>query len=272
MKRANTGFANIGKAKIYFESADEGQPLIFIHAGIADSRQWNNEFGYFSKTYRVIRYDMRGYGKSEPVGGEYSNLEDLVALLDILKIDEPITLVGCSMGGSLAMDFSLAYPSRARKLIMVASGPSGLDLDEDEPANKFEEAGKAMDEGDLDLAAEIETQIWFDGMNREPGQVNQEMRKLLFEMNRIALSNEAREIGKRLPNMEIQAYQRLGELNLPVLVIVGANDIPYMQAAADYMMERIPSARKVVIENAAHLPNMEHPDEFRRIVQDFISD
>ena len=264
-----SGFANIDNAKIYYETAGKGMPLVMIHAGVADSRQWNNEFTDFAQSYQVIRYDMRGYGKSEPVDGEFSHLSELVSLLDALEIHGPVVLMGCSMGGGLAMDFALTHPSRAKALIMVDAGPSGLKLDVATPS-KFADAEKAFEAGDLDLVAEIETQIWFDGMDRTPEQVNQAMRKLLFEMNRIALSHEVKQLGKRLPNTQTPAFDRLEDLDIPVLVIIGAHDTPYILAAADYMTEKLPSARKVIIEDAAHLPNMDQPHEFHGIVKDFL--
>jgi pimeloyl-ACP methyl ester carboxylesterase len=264
-----SGFVNVDNARIYYETAGKGIPLVMIHAGVADSRQWNNEFTEFAQSYQVIRYDMRGYGKSEPVDGEFSHMSDLVSLLDALEIHEPLVIMGCSMGGGLAMDFALAHPSRVKALIMVDAGPSGLKLDVPAPS-KFADAEKAFDAGDLDLVAEIETQIWFDGMDRTPEQVNQAMRKLLFEMNRIALSHEVKQLGKRLPNTQTPAFDRLGDLDIPVLIIIGAQDTPYILAAADFMVEKIPSARKVVIADAAHLPNMDHPREFQRIVKDFL--
>ncbi len=267
--QTKSGFVNHGKAKIYYEVAGSGSPFVMIHAGVAESRQWNNEFAYFADTHQVLRYDMRGYGKSEPVDGEFSHMGDLVAVLGILEFHEPLILMGCSMGGGLAMDFALTHPSRVKALIMVGSGPSGLDLDVPTPA-KFAEAEKAFEAGDLDLTCEIETQIWFDGMDRTPEQVNQEMRKLLYEMNRKALAYEAMKLGNRLPNTETLAFDRLADLKIPVLVIVGAHDNPYIQGAADYMAENIPSAKKVKMEDAAHLPNMDHPEEFQRIVTGFL--
>jgi len=169
------------------------------------------------------------------------------------------------------MDFALTQPSRAKALIMVGSAPSGLELDVPKPV-KFAEAEKAFEAGDLDQVAEIETQIWFDGTDRKPEQVNQEMRKLCYEMNRIALSHEVRELGKRLPNTSTPAFDRLADLNIPVLVVVGAHDTPFIRAAADYMVEKILSARKVIIEDAAHLPNMDQPQEFQGIVTTFLED
>jgi pimeloyl-ACP methyl ester carboxylesterase len=270
MPPKTSGFANIDNAKIYYEMAGKGIPFVMIHAGVADSRQWNNEFTAFAENYQVIRYDMRGYGKSEPVDGEFSHLSDLVSLLDALEIHGPLVMMGCSMGGGLALDFALTYPSRVQALIMVGSGPSGLELDVPASA-KFADAEKAFEAGDLDLVAEIETQIWFDGRDRAPDQVDQAMRKLLYEMNHIALSHEVKQLGKRLPNTPTPAFDRLGSLNIPVLVIVGAQDTLYILAAADYMIERISSARKVMIEDAAHLPNMDQPHEFQGIVKDFLA-
>jgi pimeloyl-ACP methyl ester carboxylesterase len=244
-------------------------PFVMIHAGVADSRQWNHEFAYFSQSNQVIRYDMRGYGKSEPADGEFSHMSDLVSLLSTLGIDEPLAIMGCSMGGGLAMDFALAHPSRVKGLIMVDAGPGGLELDVATPS-KFADAEKAFAAGDLDLVAEIETQIWFDGMGRTPEQVDQAMRKLLYEMDRLALSHEVKQLGKRLPNTETPAVDRLGDLSIPVLIIVGSHDTPYILAAANYMEEKIKFARKVIIEDAAHLPNMDKPHEFQKIVKDFL--
>jgi pimeloyl-ACP methyl ester carboxylesterase len=267
--QVKSGFANIDNAKIYYEVTGKGLPLVMIHAGVADSRQWNNEFTNFAHSYQVVRYDMRGYGKSDPVDGEFSHMSDLVSLLDALEIHEPIVIMGCSMGGSLAMDFALTHPSRAKAIIMVDAGPSGLKLDVPTPS-KFADAEKAFDAGNLDLVAEIETQIWFDGIDRTPAQVNPAMRRLLYEMNRLALSHEVKQLGKRQPNTQTPAFNRLGNLKKPVLVIVGAHDTAYILAAADYMTEKIPSARKAIIEDAAHLPNMDQPHEFQGIVKNFL--
>jgi len=267
--QTKSGFVNIDGAQIYYETAGKGTPFVMIHAGVADRRQWNNEFTYFARNHQVLRYDMRGYGKSEPVDGEFSHMSDLVSILKALALQRPLVLMGCSMGGGLAMDFALAHSSRVKALIMVGSGPSGLTLDVPTPA-KFAEAEKAFEAGDLDLTAEIETQIWFDGTDRTPDQVNQAMRKLAYEMGRNALAYEARQLGKRLPNTDTPAFDRLKDLSIPVLVIVGAHDTPYILAAADYMIKKIPAARKVRIEDAAHLPNMDQPQEFQSIVNAFL--
>lgn len=268
-RKVSSGWMAINNAKIYYEIAGEGEPFVMIHAGVADSRQWNNEFDYYADHYRVLRYDMRCYGKSEPVEGEFSHMGDLKALLDEFDILQPAILMGCSMGGGIAMNFALTYPTRAKALIMVGSGPVGLELDTSTPA-KFAEAEKAYEAGDLDLVCELETQIWFDGEGRTPEQVNVSMRKLAYEMNHIALKHEAKHLGKRLPDTRFLAARRLDKLSIPVLIIVGAHDTPYIYAAADVMVEKIPYAKKVVFEDAAHLPNMDQPEEFRKILDVFL--
>ncbi len=263
------GYAAIDNARIYYEIAGNGPPFVMIHAGVADSRQWSNEFDHYTSRFRVLRYDMRGYGKSEPVDGEYSHLQDLISLLDLLHLDQPLIIMGCSMGGGVAMTLALEQPSRVRALVMVDSGPPGLQLDVPSPP-QFADVEKAFNDGDLDRVAELETQIWFDG-GRESTQVDQSMRRLVYEMDRTVLAHELKQLGKRLPDTEVPASQRMNGLAIPVLVIIGEHDTPYMLAAADHMVENISSARKVVIDDAAHLPNLDHPGVFQKALDGFLA-
>lgn len=271
MRAPQIGFAPINGARIYYEVAGEGPAFAMIHAGVADRRQWTSEFAHFQACYRVLRYDLRGYGKSEPVEGEFSHMQDLSALLEHIHWTEPVILMGCSMGGTLALDFALAQPSRVAALIMVAAGPSGLTLDV-QPHPKAQEAEKAYNDGDLDLVAELETQIWFDGMGRTASQVDQAMRSLVYDMNRRGLELDARRLGTRLPDASTAAAGRLSELKLPVLVMLGAYDTPYILAAAEVLVAGLPNVRRAVIQQAAHLPNLEQPDEFLQIVSAFLSE
>lgn len=271
MKQTNSGYISAEVARIYYEQKGTGIPLIMIHAGVADSRQWNNEFQLFSQEFQAVRYDMRGYGKSNPVDGVFSHLGDLNSLIEALEIDPPYILMGCSMGGGLALDYALANPEKVEALIMVGSGPSGLELDVGEP-EKFSDVEKAFENGDLDLAAEIETQIWFVGIDRAPDKVDPRMRQLAYDMNRTAIGHEVKQLGKRQVDTDYPAFERLDEINTPLLIIVGAQDIPYMHAAADYMMNKLDSAQKIIIDNAAHLPNMDQPQQFFQIVSQFLAD
>ncbi len=272
-----TGFADVNGAKLYYQVAGEGQPFVMIHAGISDHRMWNNEFDTYSKRYHVMSFDMRGFGKSEPVEGDFNIQDDLESLLAILEITEPMILMGCSIGAGLALDFTLTHPNRVESLILIAASPAGLELEDlglkvEEPVDLFEQAEKAFNAGDLDLATELDMQIWFDGMGRSKDDVDSEIRQLAYDINRKVIENDAKDIGKHVrKTFDKLAAERFDELTLPILLIVGENDIPLMLAAAEYMEEHLPNATKVIIPDAAHLPNMEHPKQFQDIIDTFLS-
>ncbi|MEP7286182.1 MAG: alpha/beta hydrolase [Chloroflexota bacterium] len=268
MSEAQTDYAEINGAKLYFEVAGEGHLLVMVHAGIADSRMWDDQFPEFAKQYRTIRYDQRGYGNSEPVDSEYSFREDLAALLKFLNVEQTY-LIGCSMGGGTCMDFTLEHPEMVGALIMVGSGPSGLNLDVPEPA-LVPEIMKASDAKDWEKLLELETQLFFDGEGRTPDQVDQQVRQRAVAMNRQAIAHEAKGLGKPKPSIKPSAAERLGDLHLPVLAIYGDRDEAYAHMVADYMEQHIAGAQKVMIPNTAHLPNMEQPAAFNGIVLDFL--
>jgi len=266
-----TGYAAAGDARLYYEVAGVGDPLVLIHAAIADRRQWDHEFETFSQSHRVLRYDQRGHGLSLPVEGIYDDMQDLLALLDHLGWRGPLNLIGCSMGGGLAMDFALAYPDRVNALVMVSSAPSGLYLDV--PLNPLEEeAEKAHTAGDLDLVAELQMQMFFDGMGREEADVDPAAQALAYEMSRLALEHESKGLGQWVPEGKINAPERLGEIRVPVLAVVGEFDEPYIHAAADYMAARIADFRRVTFPDAAHLVNMDQPKRFEEVVGGFMDE
>lgn len=264
----HSGFAASDKARLYFETAGNGPNMVMIHAGVADNRQWNAAFDHFQASHSVLRYDMRGFGQSEPVEGAYRPIDDLNAVLAEADVEGPKIMMGCSMGGTLAMDYALTYPEEVSALIMICSGPSGLSLDVEAP-EKFAEVDDAESEGNWDLACELETQIWFDG-SRKPDEVDPTARALLYDMNRLAYTHGIRELGEREKDISPAGYKRLDEIKCPTLIVTGVLDIPFMSAAAELMCEGIPHAQRVDFENAAHLPNMEHPQKFNACVENFL--
>ncbi len=268
MADVQTGYADINGAHIYYEVAGEGHPLAFVHAAIADSRMWDDQFHEFAKHYRVIRHDMRGFGNSEPVAGEYTNRDDVYALLKFLNV-EYTYLIGCSMGGGACMDLTLAHPELVDALVMVGSAPGGLWLDvKESPLEKDIQAADAAK--DWDRLCELETQLWFDGEGRTPQDVDAAARARLWTMNRRAIELASRGLGKHKPPMSPSAAERLAELHLPVLIVYGDRDEQYINLAATHMEQHIAGAQKVLMPNTAHLPNMEHPAEFNQIVLNFL--
>lgn len=266
---ADGDYTQSGAANIYFEIAGSGPNLVMIHAGVADHRQWDAAFAHFQHTHTVLRHDMRGFGRSEPVDEAFRPIDDLSAVLTATGTTGQKILMGCSMGGTLAMDYALTYPAEVSALIMVCSGPSGLRLDIAAP-EKFKAVEAAEKAGDLDRVCELETQIWFDGTGRAPEDVDPVARALLYDMNRIALDHDARGLGQRKADLKPAAWERMGEIQCPVLIVTGAMDIPFMSAAAELMRESIPNTQSVEFSDAAHLPNMEHPQRFNECVEEFL--
>jgi pimeloyl-ACP methyl ester carboxylesterase len=267
MIAVQTGFAEINGAKIYYEVSGEGQPLLMVHAGIASRSMWDDQFDFFAQRYNVVRYDMRGFGQSFPVADDYQRHEDIRALLDFLHIDHAY-LMGCSMGGGACMNFALDYPDRADALIMVGSGPVGFAYDDWSPSPLDEEMGAAYQKGDLERVDEVAMKIFVDGKGRTPDQVSPAFRKKVYDMNMIPLRNE-KLMGKDVP-LPTPAAKRIGELHLPVLIVIGDLDEEYIYRAADFMATNILGARKIVMPGTAHLPNMEFPKEFNAHVQQFL--
>jgi pimeloyl-ACP methyl ester carboxylesterase len=149
---------------------------------------WDDQFDFFAQKYKVVRYDMRGFGQSPPVADDYQRHEDIRALLDYLDIDHAY-LMGCSMGGGACMNFVLDYPDRANALMMVGSAPVGFSYDEWSPSPLDEEMEAAYHKGDMERVNELEMQMFVDGKGRTPDQVNPALRKKVYDMNMIVLRN-----------------------------------------------------------------------------------
>ena len=271
--KAKSGFADINGARLYYEIAGSGAPLVAIHAGIADCRMWDYEFETFAASHLVMRYDIRGYGKSLPVEGEFNLQDDLTALLAALEIPAPAILMGCSMGGGLAIDFALAQPEKVAALIMVGSGPADLELVVESPDELFAKSEAAFQAGELDSVAELDMRIWFDGTGRKTADVDALARAKAYDMARLVTEHEFKDIGKhvRKPSQK-PAAERLPELTIPVLLVVGENDLPYLRQAAEFMLHQLPNASILHIPNAGHLPNMEHPQLFAAGLSAFLAD
>lgn len=261
------GFAEVDGASLYYEVAGLGEPLVLVHAGIADRRMWDGQLGAFAERHKVIRYDMRGFGRSEtPEGAPFSHQDDLRGLLDSLHI-ERAGFVGSSIGAKIVLDFTLDQPGRARALVLVCPAVSGFESDE-EPPDEWEELVKADEAGDLERVSELEVRIWVDGHHRGPELVDPAVRDLVREMNLIALQNESA-LGEERP-ADPPAVKRLAEIRVPVLVITGELDRPEVNARADLLARSIARAQKVVVSDTAHVPNMEKPGEFNRVVLGFL--
>ncbi|HEX7315591.1 MAG TPA: alpha/beta hydrolase [Pyrinomonadaceae bacterium] len=260
------GIAEVNGASLHFELAGEGRPLVLLHAGICDGRMWDGQFDAFAAQRRVLRYDRRGFGRTTQGAGAFTHVEDLKALLSRLNLGR-VTLVGCSQGAKIALDLALERPDVVDSLVLVAPAVSGYAYAAPPPP-QYEEIERADAAGDVERVNELELQIWVDGPRRSSGEVEQVVRELVREMNLAALNAS---VGEEQPS-SVEAAGRLNEVSVPTLVVVGDLDTTRTLEAADALAKGIHGARLEVIRGTAHLPNMERPEEFNRIVLEFLND
>jgi pimeloyl-ACP methyl ester carboxylesterase len=227
---------------------------------------WDGQFDALAAHRRVLRYDRRGFGRTTQGAGAFSHVEDLNALLSYLNLGR-VTLVGCSQGAKIALDLALERPDVVDSLVLVAPAVSGYTYAAPPPP-QYEEIGRADAAGDVGRVNELELQIWVDGPRRSPVEVDRGVRELVREMNLAALKASA---GEELPSVTAAAG-RLGAVRVPTLLVVGDLDTPRTLEAADALARGIHGARLEVIKGTAHLPNMERPEAFNRLVLEFLND
>jgi pimeloyl-ACP methyl ester carboxylesterase len=260
----------LGNGQIYYETAGDGFPLVLSHAAFLDSRMFDAIWEPLARHFRVIRYDMRGFGKSSPVHGPVSRRADLQQLLKHLGITRA-HLVGCSLGGEIALDLAFEHPGQVASLTLVDGTPSGFELKGEPPRNILEMIG-AMQHRDVDQASELQIRIWLDGEFRDPGQVDPRLREKALEMNRIPVMQSTFFLADTHPVDPIDppAVTRLEDLSCPTLIIAGSLDHPEVLRAADEMADRIPRARRVIFEGSGHVPSYEQPAHFVRHLLEFL--
>ena len=255
---------------LYVEQAGAGSPVVLVHEGIADSRMWEPQWAAYAERYRVVRFDMRGFGQSPPAVGTFSLAGDLVELLEGLELG-PATLIGVSLGGAIALETAIARPDLVSRLVLVAPGLRGFEMSDETKAGWAEEEA-ALERGDVDAAVEVNLRMWVDGPSRSPDDVDPDVRSKVGEMQRRAIEIwlEAGEEGEH--QLLVEGWgDRLGEISVPTLAIVGELDRPEMLEIAKRLETEIPNARRETIADTAHVPSMERPDEFDRLVLEFLS-
>jgi 3-oxoadipate enol-lactonase len=267
---SDEGFVEVNGARLFYEAAGTGRPIVLAHAGIADSRMWDNQMAAFADEFKVVRYDLRGFGQSSIPPAEYAHHDDLLGLMQALGIPSAI-LAGASMGGDVVTALALEHPEAVDALILVNSLVGTAERSDDLRAG-WKAVDAAFESGDVEGAIELELRMWVDGPARSPEEVDPAVRERVRVMDsdlftRIAEQEEASE-----RDLDPPASTRLVEIRVPTLVIAGEEDQPEALASADALATGIEGARKVTIPGAAHLPSMERPAEFNRIVLNFIRD
>jgi pimeloyl-ACP methyl ester carboxylesterase len=228
---------------------------------------WDAEFAAFQDRFRVLRFDLRGFGRTAMPTGRFAYHDDVAGVMRAAGI-ERATLVGCSFGANVAVETCLAYPGMVERLVLIAPGlGAGGDAKEIQEFDAAEES--ALERGDLEGATELNLRLWVDGPFRGAGAVaaavRERVRVMQMDNFRVAMPE-----GVQRVRLEPPAGERLGEIRVPTLAIAGALDVPFLSGVAERIEREVAGARRVVVPDAAHILNLEKPEEFRRILSEFL--
>jgi pimeloyl-ACP methyl ester carboxylesterase len=240
---------------LYYEVHGEGSPLLLTHGYSATSQMWRGQVEAFSKDFKLIVWDMRGHGRSDypddPAAySEAHTVADMAALLDAVGAERAI-IGGLSLGGYMSLAFHLAHRERVEALLIVDTGPG---YRKDAPRAGWNETA-------LRTAERYET----EGLARLAGG-SVEMRTSTHRSAE-GLAKAARGM---LTQKDARVIDSLPGIAVPSLVVVGADDTPFL-AASDYMAAKIPGARKLVVPNAGHAVNIDQPEVFNAGVLAFLA-
>ncbi|WP_020375138.1 alpha/beta fold hydrolase [Sulfobacillus thermosulfidooxidans] len=246
------------------EDQGEGRPIIMLHAGVSEHHMWDAQWPRLVSRMRAIRFDWPGFGETPHVPGPFSYADDVLRILDALDIRQA-TLMGCSFAGSVAIQVALQHPERIGRLVLVSSGVPGFQASSPAPELDalFSEADQAFLHDNPARALELMEQIWLIGPRRHADSVNigylQRARALLQASDRP-------DEGAVSVDQDFSAVGVLDHIRVPILVIVGDEDVPEVIESAHYLAQSCPNVELHEVHDAAHLPNMEKPEAFNHIL------
>jgi 3-oxoadipate enol-lactonase len=229
---------------------------VLLHAGVADSRMYRRQLETLAPARAL---DLPGFGRT-PIGPDTP--DDRTFVRDNLP-DEPATLIGTSLGGRLALELALELPERVAALVLVGPGLDGHEWSEEVRAFGAEEEA-ALERGDLDGAVEANVKLWL------ADDVDPEVRALVADMQRNAFQLQEGRDFPPIPPLDPPASARLGEIGVPTLVVTGSEDVRDIHEIADTLRAGIPGVESASIAGSGHLPSLERPDEFDRVVLAFL--
>jgi 3-oxoadipate enol-lactonase len=256
--------AVVNGTRLYYETAGTGPPVVLVSGGgTLDRRQWDDEFGALAKLYHVIRYDIRGIGRSARPTSEFSHHEDLIALLERLNIERAV-VCGVSFGAVIAIDLALDHPDMVSRLVLAGAGVSS---DKQASVESVRALSALAESEGLEHAIGVVTGLpWFVSAH------NASARRRIGEIyldNRDVFADEFPLVTLWQPTTP-PAGERLDEIRMPTLIVVGANDNPAALTRADRIASSITGAQKVVIADCGHMVNMDAPAAFNRAVLTFL--
>lgn len=256
-------YIDVSGSKIYYEQCGSGPTVVLLHDGLLHSNTWDGAWLALCKRYHAVRYDRRGYGRSDPAKSLFSPTEDLFTLLTHLNVQHAV-VVGNSSGGALAIDFALAHPGMVEGLFLLGPVVQGMDT-----SSHFDERGRKnmaplVEKGDLKATVENWSKDAYI-----VGRSHDAARKTVYT----ALMLSPQDI-THTPGFEIRSsipsLYRLSEIHVPTSILVGEFDIPDVHAQSGAIEAGIPGAQRDVLENAGHLIQLELPEAFTERLAHFV--
>lgn len=260
-----THFLPFNHANLAYDLTGSGPAVLLLHAGIGDRTMWDAQIPALADQFTVIRVDARGFGETRKPPVAYSPVADALAVLDHLGVQRA-HVVGVSMGSQTAIELAVAAPERVASLVAVAAR-AGVPVSPELRAN-WDRVNEIYEAGDIKGANEYELRMWIDGPQRTPEMIDPAFRERVRAMNGALFLRDDDE-GDEI-DLEPPAAERLGEITAPTLIIYGDQDIADVQQAGPLLAQAIPGAQLVVMPNASHLPQMEHPARFNEVVLAFL--
>lgn len=250
-------FADVNGARLRIQTAGAGAPLVMVHGFTLDLRMWDDQFEPFARHFRVIRYDLRGFGRSSvPDGRPYVHADDLAALLDHMRIDRA-HVMALSLGGGIALDFACLHPDRLDDLVLVDSALGGypwtMDFDYRKGATAIE-----------DIRRNWLAHAFFAPALRQP-HVAARLTRIVNDYSGWHWVNQDSDT---FPPPSV--FERLEGIRARTLALVGEWDLPDMHGVATTIAARVPGAQSAVIHGAGHMANMEQPAAVNRAVLGFL--
>lgn len=261
-------FLKVNNGDLYFESYGQGPPLFMLHGHLLDQRQWDAQFAYFQNSFQVIRYDARGFGDSSAPADPFFHYEDLKSIFDYFYINTGV-LLGNSGGGTIALDFALNYPEQVTALILIAPGLPGFrPLSPPDP--RLIEMGAAWGNGEIERAVDLSLAALTAGPRRKLSEVDPAAVRRTREMT-TKLMRRPRPAREIVQVLDPPLKDRLHEIDVPTLILVGSEDQPYLHEIGQQLEREMPNSRLESLPGCGHHPNLEKPTLFNEKVNRFLS-
>ncbi|WP_428486079.1 alpha/beta fold hydrolase [Rhodopila sp.] len=259
--------------RLHYEECGSGTPVIFVHEFAGDHRSWETQMRHFGQRYRAITYAARGYSPSdvpEDVAKYYQAraADDIAAVLSCLRI-EKAHVVGLSMGGFATLHFGFRHPQRALSLCVAGCGYGAEKGQQDKFRNEVATVAAFLDAHGIEaFAAKYAygpTRVQFENKDLRGFE---EFKRQLSEHAAVGARNTQLGVQGERPSL-YDLVEPMKALTVPTLILTGDEDWPCLQPAL-LMKQTIPSAALSVMPNCGHTINLEDPDQFNRLVGDFI--